>query len=179
MSYRHSYIFLFFLLLTLNTYSQHTIEVENNVFVEFPIEPEYKATIESSSYVAGTENCIFMVIIQKDQIPNYKEFATARRNWTEAEYKSVVDVFLDNAVEGKLAYTGNTGDVTELKKGEFYGRLIVYSAINPLTGVRGKRYTVMMLVRDRVVNFECWYLHNEDKASISEKNSFLNSISVK
>ena len=73
-----------------------------------------------------------------------------------------------------LAIMDNDSD-KQIKIGEFSGRKIEYSAVNSATGERGKRFTIMFLVRDRVVSFECWYLKENENAK-KEKDKFLNSI---
>lgn len=162
-------------IISFSVYSQTQKEVENGIFVTFPNTPEYKATTQATTYIVKTENCLFMTIVQRNIIPNYAQYVQAKKKWTTAEIKKVEDAFLDNSVKGKLDYTGNKGTVSEIKIGEFSGRKIEYSAVNPATGERGKRFTIMFLVRDRVVSFECWYLKENENAK-KEKDKFLNSI---
>lgn len=162
-------------IISFSLYSQTQKEVENGIYVTFPTTVEYKATTQATSYVGKTENCFFMSIILRNQIPNYPQYIQAKKKWTSAEIKKVEDSFLDNAVKGKLAYTGNKGTVSEIKIGEFSGRKIEFSAVNPTTGERGKRFSIILLVRDRFVSFECWYLKETADAK-NEKDKFLNSI---
>jgi hypothetical protein len=150
-------------------------EVDNGIFVTFPVSPEYKTTTAASTYVGKTENCLFMVIIQRNAIPNYAEYVKAKQDWTDAEIEKVENSFLDNAVKGKLDYSGNKGIVSTIKIGKYSGRKIDYSAINPTTGERGKRFTKLFLVRDRAISFEVWLLKDSQIANI-EKDKFLNSI---
>lgn len=165
------------LLFSLTIFSQVKKEVDNGIFVTFPIPPEYQANTQATTYAEKTENCFFMTVVLRNQIPNYPLYVQAKRKWTKAEIKKVEDSFLDNAVIGKLGYTGNKGNVTEIKIGEFSGRKIEYSAVNPATGERGKRFTIMLFVRDKLINFECWYL-KENEISKQEKDEFLNSINT-
>ena len=116
-----------------------------------------------------------MTIVQRNIIPNYAQYVQAKKKWSNAEIKKVENSFLDNAVKGKLDYTGNKGTISEISIGSFNGRKIEYNAINPATGERGKRFSISLLVRDRLVSFECWYLKETESAK-SEKEKFLNSI---
>lgn len=164
--------------ISLSVYSQTQKEVENGIFVTFPTTVEYQASTQGTTYVGKTDNCLFMSMVLRNQIPNYPQYVQAKKKWTTAEIKKVEDSFLDNAVKGKLDYTGNKGTVSEIKIGEFRGRKIEYSAVNPATGERGKRFTIMLLVRDRLVSFDCWYLKETGNAK-TEKDKFLNSIESK
>ncbi len=158
-------------------FGQTKKEVENGLFVTFPIYPEYKTNTQGTSYVGKTKNCFFMTLVLR-VIPNYHQYVIAKKKWTQSEIKEVEDSFLDNAVKGKVDYTGNKYTrSSEIKISEYRGRKVEYSAVNPANGVRGKRFFVMLLVRDKLVNFECWYLI-DNETSKSEKDKFLNSISV-
>lgn len=171
-------LILFLIILSTSLiFGQTKKEVENGLFVVFPATPEYQVNLEATSYAAKTKNCLFAVIVLRNKIPNYFQYVQAKKNWTESEIKKVEDSFLDNAVNGKLDYTGNKGTVSEIRIGEYCGRRIEYSAINPATGERGKRYSIMLLVRDKAVSFECWYLI-DNEISKAEKDNFLNSITV-
>lgn len=166
---------IFFALICLSTFSQTQKEVENGIFVTFPTTVEYQANTQITTYTGKTENCLFMSMVLRNQIPNYAQYVKAKKKWTNTEIITVEDSFLDNAVKGKLDYTGNKGVVKKIKIGKFSGREVEYSAINPATGERGKRFTIILLIRDRFVNFECWYLKNNEISKI-EKDNFLNSI---
>ena len=152
-------------------------EVENGIFVTFPKMPEYKTTTVVSTYEAVTENCYYMVLIQRNAIPNYIEFVEAEKTWSETQKKQFRDAFLDSAVKGRLAYIGNTGTVTEIKKGSFYGRKVEYSAVNPATGESGKQYLVMLSIRDKLISFNCIVMQDTNRA-IAEIDAFINSIRV-
>jgi len=166
-------LFLIFCVSQLN--AQTKKEIDNGIFVTFPVDPNYTTTPTVSNYAAKTESCLFMVIIQRDVIPNYAEYVKARQKWTDAEIDKVESAFLDNAVKGKLDYTGNKGTVSIIKIGKYNARKIDYSAINPATGERGKRYTKLFLVRNKAVFFEVWSL-SDNQTAIKEKDKFLNSI---
>lgn len=153
-------------------------EIENGIFVNFPNNPIYKTVQNASTYSSKTENSLMMVIIQRNFIPDYANYLIAEKKWSEKERKKVVNTFLDNAVKGKLDYTQNYRNVTEIKIGKYNGRKLSYSAINPTTGKRGERHSIILLVRDKLINFECWQL-NSDSTFFTEKNNFLNSIKVK
>ena len=172
------YLLILFSLSTFFCFSQIQKEVENGIFVSFPNSPTYKTVQNSSTFSSKTESSLMMVLIQRNIIPDYPNYVLAQKKWTENERKKIANSFLDNAVKGKLDYTGNTGNVSEIKIGNFYGRKLSYSAINPTNGERGERYSIILLVRDKLINFECWQL-NANSNFITEKNNFLNSIKVK
>ena len=172
------YLLILFSLSTFFCFSQIQKEVENGIFVSFPNSPTYKTVQNSSTFSSKTESSLMMVLIQRNIIPDYPNYVLAQKKWTENERKKIANSFLDNAVKGKLDYTGNTGNVSEIKIGNFYGRKLSYSAINPTNGERGERYSIILLVRDKLINFECWQLNANSKFT-TEKNNFLNSIKVK
>jgi len=169
-------LILSFSLSFLNAQTQK--EVDDNIFVTFPVSPEYKLTTEASTYISKTANCMFMVIIQRNAIPNYVQYVNAKQNWTAAEIEKVESSFLDNAVKGRLQYSENQGTSKPIKVGKYSGREIYYSAINPATGERGNRFSHIFLVRDKAISFEVWLLNNSLTAN-QEKDKFLNSITVK
>ncbi len=156
-------------------YSQIKKEVENGIFINFPKNPIYKNVQNASTYSLKTENSLLMVIIQREFIPDYPNFLIAEKKWSEDQRKKIINSFLDNAVKGKLNYTGNIGTVSEIKMGKYYGRKLSYSAINPASGERSERFSILLLVRDRMINFECWQMRSNKNFTI-EKNEFLNSI---
>lgn len=150
---KHLILFVPFIFACISqTNAQSKKEVDNGIFITFPSDPEYKTTNSASTFVAKTDNCFFMVLIQRNAIPNYAEYVITKQKWTVTEIQKVENSFLDNAVKGKLDYTGNTG--TSIKVGKFNGRQISYSAINPASGERGKRFTRLFLVRDKAISFE-------------------------
>lgn len=175
MKYFFSFIFM---LISSFYFSQIQKEVDNGIFVNFPNSPTYKTVQNTSTLISKTENSLTMVIVQRNVIPDYSNYLIAEKKWSESERKKVVDSFLDNVVKGKLDYTGNTGNVSEMKIGKYYGRLLSYSAINPSTGESNERYSVILFVRDKMLNFECWQLNNNSNF-LAEKNKFLNSIKTK
>lgn len=166
------------ILMTLSTmmvFGQVTKEVENGLFVTFPSTPEYQVNMQTASYIDKSTNCFFIVLVQRNVIPYYDKYVLAKKKWTQSEVKKVEDALLDNAAKATLDYTGNKGTIAEIKIGLYSGRKIEYSAINLATGERGKRFSIMLLVRNRLVNFKCWYLKDNTIAK-AEKDSFLNSI---
>ena len=172
------YLLILFSLSTFFCFSQIQKEVENGIFVSFPNSPTYKTVQNSSTFSSKTESSLMMVLIQRNIIPDYPNYLLALKKWTENERKKIANSFLDNAVKGKLDYTGNTGNVSEIKLGNFFGRKLSYSAINPTNGERSERYSIILLVRDKLLNFECWEL-NKNSNFVNEKNNFLNSIKTK
>lgn len=172
------YFLLIFCISSFLCFSQVQKEVDNGIFVSFPNSPTYKAVQNATTFSSKTENSIMMVIVQRNFVPDYPNFLIAQKKWTAIERKKIADTFLDNVVKGKLDYTGNTANVSEIKLGNFFGRKLSYSAINPTNGERSERYSIILLVRDKILNFECWEL-NKNSNFVNEKNNFLNSIKTK
>ena len=77
-----------------------------------------------------------------------------------------------------MASSGNTAQISSIKKGAHYGRKINYSAVNPATGEVTQRSSIVLFVRAKVVSVECIAMNNSSKAT-TEMNSFLNSITVR
>lgn len=170
-------LILIMLILSNIAFSQYSKEITTGLFVNFPVNPIYKVQGNSLMYNTKTENCFFMTLIQTNSIPNYEKFVLAEKKWSNVEKKKFRDTFLDNVVIGKLNYTGNNGEVTEIKIGNYYGRKISYNAINPATGDRGNRYSIILSIRDQLISIECWYLVDNSNSE-KEKNNFFNSIKI-
>ena len=69
---------ILFLFYTFQVFSQNWItkEVENNIFVDFPYEPKYKANSTEEmirhSYISEINGCLFIATINKNVIPFQK-----------------------------------------------------------------------------------------------------------
>ena len=160
----------------LSLFSQVRKEVENGIWVTFPKNPQYSVTQGIQQYITQTDNVVCMV--QSIDLPQRSQYLIAERNFSEAEKKKVADSFLNNYTQGVMASSGNTAQVSPIKKGTHYGRKISYSAINPMTGEVTKRCIVVLFVRAKVVSIECIAIDNKEK-SITEMNLFLISITAK
>ncbi|WP_238426324.1 hypothetical protein [Capnocytophaga genosp. AHN8471] len=77
-----------------------------------------------------------------------------------------------------MASSGNTAQISSIKKGAHYGRKINYSTVNPATGEVTQRSSIVLFVRAKVVSVECITMNNSPK-STTEMNNFLNSLIVK
>ena len=117
-------------------------------------------------------------MVQSIDLPQRSQYLVAERNFSEAEKKEVADSFLNNYTQGVIASSGNTAQISPIKKGTHYGRKISYSAINPATGEITQRSSVVLFVRAKVVSIECIAIDNKEQ-SITEMNLFLNSITAK
>lgn len=166
-----------FLFCSLFALGQSKKEIDDGIFVTFPTIPEYEANTKTTTYIAKTDNCLYMTIVQLNVIPNYPQYVQAKKKFTAAEIKKIEDSFLDNVVQGKLGYTDSKGSISEIKMGQFSGRKVEYSALNIATGERGKRFAVLLMVRNQLINFECFYLLDNEVSKI-EKDKFLNSIQI-
>ena len=164
------------LLTSLSLFSQVRKKVENGIWVTFPKNPQYSMAQGARQYISQTDNAVCMV--QSIDLPQRSQYLVAERNFSEAEKKEVADSFLNNYTQGVIASSGNTAQVSSIKKGTHYGRKISYSAINPITGEVTKRCSVVLFVRAKVVSIECITIDNREQA-ITEMNLFLNSITAK
>jgi len=160
----------------LSLFSQVRKEIENGIWITFPKNPQYSVTQGIQQYITQTDNAVCMV--QSIDLPQRSQYLIAERNFSEAEKKEVADSFLNNYTQGVIASSGNTAQVSPIKKGTHYGRKISYSAINPITGEVTKRCIVVLFVRAKVVSIECIAINNSSQA-IAEMNLFLNSITTK
>ena len=161
--------FIFSFLLTTSLFSQVKKEVENGVWVTFPNTPIYQTEQGARQYITQTDNAIFMAIIA--DVPRRAEYLIAEKNFSETEKKEVAESFLNHFIQGALANSESEPEIQSIKKGKFYGKKYSFSAINPMKG------NVILFVRGRAVSFQCVLINNSQKAH-TEKNSFLNSISV-
>ncbi|MFC2399066.1 MAG: hypothetical protein ACFNP4_07125 [Capnocytophaga gingivalis] len=166
---------IFSLLLTTSLFSQVKKEVDNGVWVTFPNTPIYQTEQEARQYITQTDNAIFMAIIA--DIPQRAEYLIAEKNFSEAEKKEVAESFLNDFIRGALVNFESEPEIQSIKKGKFYGKKYSFSAINPMNGEVTDRGNVILFVRGRAVSFQCVLINNSQKAH-TEKNSFLNSISV-
>ena len=167
---------IFSLLLTTSLFSQVKKEVDNGVWVTFPNTPIYQTEQGARQYITQTDNAIFMSIIA--DIPRRAEYLIAEKNFSEAEKKEVAESFLNHFIQGALADSESEPEIQSIKKGKFYGKKYSFSAINPMNGEITDRGNVILFVRGKAISFQCVLMNNSSKAHL-EKNSFLNSISVK
>ena len=77
-----------------------------------------------------------------------------------------------------MASSGNTAQISPIKKGAHYGRKINYSAVNSAIGEVTQRSSIVLFVRAKVVSVECITMKNSPK-STTEMINFLNSLKVK
>ncbi|MEC4086636.1 hypothetical protein [Myroides odoratimimus] len=169
---------IFFLFINVALNAQIKKEVSDGIFVTFPSTPEYKALQGSLTYSGKTENALYMASVVKNVIPNYNEYVQAQKTWSEKEKQQVIDALLDNAVRGKLDYTGSKGSSSKIKKRKFDGREIQFQAINPITGNKCSVKTVILLVRNSLVSFEVWSIKEESTTVSEERKTFFNSLST-
>ena len=161
---------------SLSLFSQVRKEVENGIWVTFPKNPQYSVAQGARQYIVKTDNAVCMV--QSVDLPQRTQYLAAERNFSETQKKEVADSFLNNYTQGVMASSGNTAQISPIKKGAHYGRKISYSAVNPATGEVTQRSSIVLFVRAKVVSVECIAMNNSFKAT-TEMNSFLNSITVR
>jgi len=169
-------LFIITLFSSISLFSQVRKEVENGIWITFLKNPQYSVAQGTRQYITQTDNAVYMM--QSIDLPQRSQYLVAERNFSEAEKKEVADSFLNNYTQGAMASSGNTAQVSPIKKGTHYGRKISYSAINPITGEVTKCCSVVLFVRAKVVSIECITINNSSQA-IAEMNLFLNSITTK
>lgn len=169
-----------FLIITLFTslslFSQVRKEVENGIWVTFPKNPQYSVAQGARQYIVQTDNAVYMV--QSIDLPQRSQYLVAEKKLFRNSKKEVADSFLNNYTQGVMASSGNTAQISPIKKGAQYGRKISYSAVNPATGEVNQRSSIVLFVRAKVVSVECITMNNSSKAT-TEMNSFLNSITMR
>ena len=169
-------LFIITLFSSISLFSQVRKEVENGIWITFPKNLQHSVAQGTRQYITQTDNAVYMV--QSIDLPQRSQYLIAERNFSETKKKEVADSFLNNYTQGVMAFSGNTAQVSPIKKGTHYGRKISYSAINPITGEVTKRCSVVLFVRAKVVSIECITIDNREQA-ITEMNLFLNSITAK
>lgn len=165
---------LIFLLFCCNCIKAQVLkEIQNGISVQFPSNPIYKPSQSARTYVAKTENCIFMAIVQNNAIPSdlYLEMI----NMNKADFDKAENMLLDNAAKGIYSYANYKGTASNIYYKKYKGRSAFYYAINQLTGNKSKYYSSLFLVKNNVITLTVIY-NNDNEISDSEKNDFLNSI---
>ena len=152
--------------------------VGNNVFVSFPSEVKYEMKSSNGKnvgqYATKTNNCLFMVLVLYDMIPDYPNFV----NLTKSDKYNLITILLDNFCKGKLMYSNSHSEVVKTTINNYQARQLSYTATNPATGELGKRFSKSFVVANKLFAVECWYL-NDNQNSRNEKLKFYNSIVIK
>lgn len=166
------------LLISGNVFSQIKKEVDNQIFVTFPCNPNYSLNNKVSTYNCLTNNCFYNVMVLKNILPNeaYEVYIKNELQWTDIEKQEIDNRILNGFIKGYLYELNTTGTITELKNANYLGKAIEYYAINPLDGEKGKRYAVVFFVRNTILTFDVTFLKGVNDISEKEKNMFLNSI---
>lgn len=154
-------------------------EVGNGLSVVFPNTPKYQLSDAGTSYTSLNSDCIFITQIIRDVIKkDYDKFVLAESKWSEAEKKNIAYSFLDNYAKSRVNSSGGRNAIySNVKIGNFYGKKIEYTAVNPINGKVGKRYMIALalLKYNKIYSFECLLLDDTSKA-MRDKNTFFNSI---
>ncbi|MDD4993319.1 MAG: hypothetical protein PHR83_13925 [Paludibacter sp.] len=152
--------------------------VGNNVYVSFPTEVKYEMKSSNGKYVgrysSKSENCLFMVLVMSDVIPDYPNFV----NLNKSDQNNIITILLDNFCKGKLMYSNSHSEVVNTKIDNCLARQLSYTAINPATGEAGKRFSKSFVVANKLFSFECWYLSDSSTSNL-EMVDFYNSIQIK
>ncbi len=170
-----------FILLFISTYSQlfgqTRKEVDDNVFVEFPNSPKYSLQNGHGTYVTAEGDCSFFATVIRNAVPMYDRFVVESRNWPTGEKEKILGQFLDKAVESRTVNSNLKKSVEIKLVSGFPARDFSTTKINPTTGEKGFRHTLMILVNDTMISFEVWSA-NEDVSCNQEKLKFFNSIDI-
>lgn len=150
-------------------------DLGSGISVRFPNVPTYKLKGNAGVYTSGTSNCLCMAVVQYDALPNYSDFLKL----PQKKQDELIEIFLDNAINGALKQSGNQGEpFTIIKIGSHSGRETVCNGINPANGEQTKKFTKILYAFDKLYFFQCMYL-KDDVTSLIEKNKYLKSIVVK
>ncbi|SFN09708.1 hypothetical protein SAMN05421741_101110 [Paenimyroides ummariense] len=174
-----SFITIFALLISYISFSQVRKEVDNGIFVTFPTVPTYTIKGYVTTYSKITENVSYAVSVIRDAFPKYDEYLKAQINFTSSEKALVTNNFLNGLVEGTLKQSDAEGTTKDIKIGQYSGKKVVFSAINPTTGERTNREVIIISVKEKAIVFLA--MHNKVSVSNSAKlevEKFLNSIST-
>lgn len=161
------------------SFSQVRKEVDNGIFVTFPSTPTYTVKGYVTTYSKLTDNVSYAVSVIRDAFPKYDEYLKAQQNLTASEKSLVTDNFLNSMVEGILKQSEAKGNTKDIKIGQYAGKKISFSAINPSTGERTNREIIVISVKEKAIMFMAMY----NKITISnsaktEAEKFINSIST-
>lgn len=152
--------------------------VGNNVYVSFPAEVKYEMKSSNGKnvgqYTSKTDNCLFMVLVMYDVIPDYPNFV----NMKQSNQNELISILLDNFCKGKLMYSNSHNEMVKTTINNYLARQLSYTATNPATGELGKRFSKSFVVANKLFAVECWFLSDNDVCR-KEKNEFFNSITIK
>lgn len=152
-------------------------EVGLNLYVMFPSDPDYNTVYGMPSYMAKTDNCAFISLVQDNAIPNDTYWQLTR--YPTSKQEPVISNFLDAYIESKLSTAGATLRTSKhIKIGNFLGREISYNALNPATGQMALRFARMYFITNTVYCFECWFLNNSNDCN-KERDTYFKSIKRK
>lgn len=174
-----SIITILALIISYASFSQVRKEVDNGIFVTFPATPTYTVKGYVTTYAKITDNVSYAVSVIRDAFPKYEEYLKAQKSMSASEKALVTDNFLNSMVEGVLKQSEAKGNSKNIKIGQYAGKKISFSAINPSTAERTNREVIVVSVKEKVIMF--LVIHNKINVSNSAKaevEKFLNSIST-
>jgi hypothetical protein len=132
-----------------------TKELGNNIIISFPNLPTYKLVNKTGIYASKTANTLSFALVQYDVIPNYSEFLKL----SSTEQDRLIEVFLDNALEGVLAQSGS-GDASNfhIRLDKYKGRETSFHSINPATGELISKHCKILYAYNKLFMFQSMYL---------------------
>lgn len=148
--------------------------LNDEISISFPIAPEYKIVGNKEAYLCKVSGCAFMVGVAPKAFENYDSYLKLH----ETERISVIDSFLDEIVRGKLSY-GNQYLISlkTIQSGKHIGKEMIYSTAELSDPDSRKRFTTLLLIKDTLYTFECWYIDSQPHDK--ERERFFSSIMIK
>jgi len=169
-------LILFLIGVGLNVSSQSWLNstLNNEVRVSFPIQPEYRKVDNKEVYLCKTSSCAFMIGIAPKMIEDYQKY----NELSESDQLKTADSILTNFIGGKIGIGNRRVDyIRTIKIGKFFGKECGYTTETNNQQSGKKRFSTLILVRDKLYTFECWYL--DEKEHDAEKERFFSSIVIK
>ncbi|WP_342327992.1 hypothetical protein [Pedobacter sp. FW305-3-2-15-E-R2A2] len=146
-----------------------TIIINDEVSVNFPSLPIKKEIQGKEMYFYRAEDYALMVGVA---IKVFSDSSSQLKQQNSGEIKPA-DTFLSQVINGKIAHGNQILLSTKtVKIGNHIGKEIAY-----LTSDSKERFCFLLLTKDTLYTFECWYLKKNIKPN--EKETFFNSILVK
>lgn len=170
------YLLTIFSFLPIILLGQVKKEILDGIFVTFQNTPEYSLVEGMSMNLSATDNTIALAMVIRNVIPDYHIYVQARKGWSKSEKKLVTESIFSNYIRGISDYSGVKGKTEALNLFGNEARKLTYQAINPRTGVKGTRTSILLLLRNNLIHFEVWDLKENNQQVIRERENFLNSI---
>jgi len=169
-------VFMFLLSSSVNAQAWHKQVIRNEVTISFPLKPEHKLIDNKGkeAYILHYEGCSFMAGIAPNVIEDYNSYVKA----SDSQRVATALRILEGVANGKLTSKDHhLISMESFRSGKNTGLDIAYTTLQPSDPKSRKRYSTLLLVKNTLYIFDCWYLDqvNHDK----EKDKFFSSILLK